>query len=123
MKKNILFISVLILFCILSCKNSESSEDNEDYNDDGQELSDEETDSKFEDGTHSANVDYYNPETGYSESYTLDVEVENGEVNEINFPNGGHLDEDHITAEELDQEGNASVDGEDGRTYDISIDN
>ena len=123
MKKNILFISVLILFCILSCKNSESSEDNEDYNDDGQELSDEETDSKFEDGTHSANVDYYNPETGYSESYTLDVEVENGEVNEINFPNGGHLDEDHITAEELDEEGNASVDGEDGRTYDISIDN
>ncbi len=123
MKKNILFISVLILFCILSCTNSESSEDNEDYNDDGQELSEEETDSKFEDGTHSATVDYYNPETGYSESYTLDVEVENGEVNEINFPNGGHLDEDHITAEELDEDGNASVDGEDGKTYDISIDN
>jgi hypothetical protein len=28
-----------------------------------------------EDGTYSATVDYYNPETGYSQTYSLDVEV------------------------------------------------
>ncbi|MCB0729367.1 MAG: hypothetical protein KDD00_18030, partial [Ignavibacteriae bacterium] len=78
---------------------------------------------KFEDGTYSATVDYYNPETGYSQTYTLDVEVEDCEVVQIDFPNGGWLDSDHITPAELDEDGNCTVDGEDGKTYEIQIDN
>lgn len=77
--------------------------------------------SKVDDGTYSATVDYYNPETGYSKTYTLDVEVEDNAVVQINFPNGGWLDDDHITPEELDYDGNCTVEGEDGKTYDIHI--
>jgi len=77
---------------------------------------------KFDDGTHSATVDYYNSETGHSATYTLDVEVQDCQVVQINFPSGGYLDEDHITAAELDADGHATVEGEDGKTYEVQID-
>ena len=60
---------------------------------------------EIEDGTYSATVDYYNPHTCYSATYTLDVEVENGVVVQINFPNDGYLDDDHITPKALDANG------------------
>jgi hypothetical protein len=75
------------------------------------------------DGTYSATVGYNNSETGYSATYTLDVDVEDCQVVQINFPNDGYLDEDHISAADIDEDGNANVDGEDGKTYDIQIDN
>jgi hypothetical protein len=78
---------------------------------------------KFEDGNYSATVDYNNPETGYSSSYTLDVEVQDCQVIQINFPKGGYLDEDHISFADIDEDGRASVDGEDGKTYEIQIEN
>lgn len=78
---------------------------------------------KFEDGTYSATVDYNNPETGYSTTYTLDVEVQDCQVVQINFPNDGYLDEDHISAADLNEDGNATIDGEEGKTYEIQIDN
>jgi hypothetical protein len=76
---------------------------------------------KFEDGTHSASVNYHNSRTGYSTTYTLDVEVQDCQIVQINFPNGGHLDEDHISAADLDEDGNASVEGEDGKSFEIQI--
>lgn len=78
---------------------------------------------KFEDGTYSATVDYSNSETGYSATYTLDVEVQDCQIVQINFPNDGYLDEDHISYADIDEDGNASVDGEDGKSYEIQIDN
>ncbi len=93
---------------------------NED--DDENSNSEEESGCKFRDGTHSATVDYFNPETGYRKTYTLDVEVDNCEVVQIDFPKGGWLDEDHISAEELDSDGSCSITGDEGRTYDIQID-
>jgi hypothetical protein len=92
------------------------------------ERSEEETDEndkscEFEDGIYSSTVDYYNSATGYSQTYTLDVEVDNCEVVQINFPNGGWLDSDHITPVELDQDGSCTIEGEEGRTYEIQIDN
>ena len=78
---------------------------------------------QFEDGTYSANVDYNNPETGYSATYTLDVEVQDCQVVQINFPNDGYLDEDHISYGDIDQNGYSSIEGEDGKTYEIRIDN
>lgn len=83
--------------------------------------SDEEQDEGYEDGTYSASVDYYNPETGYSATYTLDVEVVDNEVTVIYFPKDGYLDEDHIWPTELDAFGYASVDGENGKTYEVQI--
>jgi len=76
----------------------------------------------IEDGTYGATVDYNNPSTGYSATYTLDVEVSDGQVTQIDFPNGGYLDEDHITAADIDQDGDAEVEGEDGKTYNVHID-
>ena len=91
-------------------------------NDDSEETNKYSVDCKFEDGTYSATVDYNNPETGYSATYTLDVEVQDCQVVQINFPNDGYLDEDHISYADIDEDGNASVDGEDGKTYEIQID-
>lgn len=75
----------------------------------------------FSDDSYSATVDYYNPETGYSQTYNLDVEVQDCMVVQINFPKGGWLDEDHISATEIDEDGNATLDGENGKTYEVHI--
>lgn len=99
-----------------------SDQDQEESNEDDNEYSSS-SGCKFEDGTYSATVDYYNPETGYSQTYTLDVEVEGCEVVQIDFPKGGWLDSDHITPTELDEDGTCTIDGEDGKTYEIQIDN
>ena len=87
------------------------------------ELTDESSEgSEVEDGTHSATVYYNNPQTGYSATYTLDVEVEDGQVVQIDFPNGGYIDSDHITPEALNSDGECTIYGDDGKTYVIHID-
>ncbi len=115
----------LCLGLLVSCteaNNSDSSESSAQDNTESENSSDE-NGCKFKDGTHSATVDYYNPETGYSQTYTLNVEVENCEVVQINFPSGGWLDSDHISPAELNEDGYCTIDGEDGKTYEIQIDN
>lgn len=128
------FLSLSIIFLLFSC-NSESEKQNQnnssskiDYestspNSDEEVKSEENSlDCKFEDNTYSATVDYNNSNTGYSSTYTLDVEVQDCQVIQINFPNDGYLDEDHISYADIDENGNASVSGEDGKTYEIHID-
>lgn len=51
----------------------------------------------------------------------LDVEVEDGEVRQINFPRGGWLDETHISPEEL-EDGRATLRDEEGSEYEVEID-
>ena len=75
----------------------------------------------YEDGTYQATVVYKNSKTGYSTTYTLDVEVEDCQVVQINFPNGGHLDSDHILSGELDESGSASIKGEIGKSYEVHL--
>ena len=131
----ILIYIFVIVTLLISCNNSNDSSSNDessnsynensDYdeyeNDDYEEEYSEEEEA-FEDGTYSATVDYYNPETGYSATYTLDVEVEDNQVTIIYFPNDGYLDDDHIWPDYLDESGFVSIQGEDGKTYDIQID-
>jgi hypothetical protein len=116
----------------ISFESSTSGNDDKSYENKTSNYSNEENDEenndsssgcKFEDGTYSATVDYNNPETGYSASYTLDVEIQDCQIVQINFPNDGYLDADHISYADIDDDGNASVDGEDGKTYEIQIDN
>ncbi len=151
MKKVLAFILLLVVTCFSnSCSskteskqenstqnNSYSRPNSDEYehektetnsynkpNDEESEINNEYSSAcKFEDDTYSATVDYNNPETGYSATYTLDVEVEDCQVVQINFPNDGYLDEDHISAADLDEDGNAMIDGEEGKTYQIQIDN
>ena len=99
------------------------STDSEYSNGTDDELTDESSEgSEIEDGTHSATVYYNNPQTGYSATYTLDVEVEDGQVIQIDFPNGGYIDSDHITPEALNSDGECTIYGDDGKTYCIHID-
>ena len=129
--KILIYIFVIVTL-LNSCNNSNDSsydESSNSYNEnsdyDEYEIDDyeaEEQEEAFEDGTYSATVDYYNPETGYSATYTLDVEVEDNQVTIIYFPNDGYLDDDHIWPDYLDESGFVSIQGEDGKTYDIQID-
>lgn len=142
-------LSLLLIFSLLlfscSSKTKSESENNEESNssvntyvgeDDNEDVSmgyvEDETNIEtntsssgcnLDDGTYSATVGYNNSETGYSATYTLDVDIEDCQVVQINFPNDGYLDENHISSADIDEDGNANVDGEDGKTYEIQIDN
>ena len=119
-------IPLYLCFELLMCCNDTSKSDSSKistHDDTESENSSDENGCRFEDGTHSATVDYYNPETGYSQTYTLNVEVENCEVVQIIFPRGGWLDSDHISPAELNEDGYCTIYGEDGKTYEIQIDN
>jgi hypothetical protein len=105
---NVLLFFLPISF-LFSCSNM-----NKDYID-GQ------TDEGFEDGTYCAEVNYYNPNTGTSSTYTLEVEVYNNEVVQINWNNGGWLDEDHFTASSLDEYGTCSFTSYNGYDYTVEI--
>lgn len=116
---------LIIIICFsTSCNSKEKDRNTSEY-----ENSQEETNNKpkaackFEDGDYSAIVDYNNSETDYSATYTLNVEVKDCKVVQINFPNDGYLDGDHISYADIDEDGNANVDGENGKTYKIKIDN
>lgn len=136
MKKYLLLLSFLSVSCLDNKSENDyyNEAEQEDYyleeevnfyeEDDVDEESyyyEEENDG-YEDGTYSATVYYHNPETSYSATYTLDVDVEDNEVITIYFPKGGYLDEDHIWPGELDEDGYVLIDGEEGKTYEVYID-
>ena len=122
MTSRAIFLILFSIFLFGSCTDTDS--DYEPQSDEGK-TSDRENDNDcdFENGTHSATVDYYNPSTGHSATYTLDVEVENCEVTTIFFENGGWLDDSHISPAELDSDGDAELEDDRGRTYTVHIDN
>jgi hypothetical protein len=142
MKIRSCLIQLVIIFSIISCNSksdvnteensSYSTEQNnddaviretEEYNTDDSDSEDSNSGCKYEDGTYSATVDYNNSETSYSATYNLDVEVRDCQIVQIKFPNDGYLDEDHISYTDIEEDGSASVTGEDGKTYEIQIDN
>lgn len=139
--KGIVIASIFCLIISTSCGNNHHHENysgqeytspSNDNEEDGaindalpnNEVGTEEADDEeqIEDGTYTATVDYYNPNTGYSNTYTLDVEVENGEVVQIDFPNDGYLDECHIYPSEVDEDGSCHIEDEEGRSFDIQLD-
>jgi hypothetical protein len=109
-----LFLAILFfVFLFTSCNGSSSENSDEEYPIEGQ------TDEGFEDGTYCADVTYYNPNTGTSNDYTLEVEVQQNEVVQINFGNGGYLDNEHMTPEVLDENGECTISSD--RDYEYSI--
>jgi hypothetical protein len=98
-----------------SCKQSNSNYDSEDeistfYNDE----------EGYSDDTYCADVEYYNPDTGTRNTYTLNVDVEGNEVVKINF-SSGWLDSSEFSSEALDSNGFCSITCYDGRQFDIQI--
>lgn len=109
---------LLIFSVFYSCQNHYSAEN--DYSD--QEADNSESTCKYEDGFHQATVKYYNPDTDFSNTYTLDVKVKDCHVVEIDFPKGGWLDEDHIDATDIENDGTCTIEDDQGRSFDIQID-
>src|SRR5262245_9218726 len=110
-----LFVMIAILFW--TCDHHEGNSNTVSENDSHYVRENDQTGCGIEDGDHDASVDYNNPDTDYNAHYTLAVEVQNCQVVKIKFPNGGWLDESHISPEDLDNEGNASIEDDRGRTY------
>lgn len=109
-------LSIFILVTLItSCSSSDDEYYDEEYPIEGQ------TEEGFEDGTYCADVTYSNPNTGTENTYTLEVEVYNNEVTKINWNNGGWMDEDHFTAEQLDSDGSCSFTSDKGYEYTVSI--
>ena len=68
---------------------------------------------EMEDGTYDATV------TTSSGSYTVPVEVENGEVSHVEWPNGGNMS---VDGAEIDSDGHASGYNSRGDSIEIEID-
>jgi hypothetical protein len=113
MKYKYLIYLLITTFSILSCSSDSSSES--DYSIEGQ------TEDGFEDGTYCAEVEYSNPNTGTNNTYTLEVEVYSNQVTQINWGNGGWIDEDHFSAEDLDSDGMCSFTSDKGYEYTVRI--
>lgn len=108
-------ILLLALFKCTSCSQVSDSEEETQFAIEGQ------TEEGFEDGTYCADVNYYNPNTSTDKTYTLEVEVSNNEVVQINWGNGGWLDEDHFSAPTLDENGSCSFTSDRGYDYTVEI--
>ena len=91
---------------------SERDIDGDDFDDEGNY--------EYEDGTYCAIVDYYNPNTGTSSSYTLNVEIESDELIIIYWPNGGWLDESHFSPEDISN-GSCDLISDKGYEYIVTI--
>jgi hypothetical protein len=74
----------------------------------------------YADGTYYASVKYDNPETGTQSSYTLNVEIEGGELVKIYWPNGGWLDDTHFSPPDI-SDGSTSFTSDRGVEYTVKI--
>lgn len=138
--KNLKWLSLFVIIAFYSCNNAnhkevpnstvyEDQEENEEKDDDELEQNEDtyryvsySEDCELTDDTYDATVEYYNPSTGFRNTYSLEVEVENCEVTTIYFPKGGYLDQCHIYPAEIDEDGDATVKDEKGRIYYVHID-
>jgi len=64
-------------------------------------------------------VEYYNPNTGTSSTYTLTIEVYDNELEQLNWPNGGYLDD--FSSVEFDEDGYAEFTSDKGYDYTVQI--
>ncbi len=112
---------ILFAFLLYSCSGKTKShsfeEDNETVSSQDNEEQEEE---EYSDGEWCADVEYYNPNTGTRHTYTLDVEVDGGELIRIDWPNGGWLDESHFAAEDISS-GECSFTSDRGYQYTVTL--
>lgn len=108
-----LFSIILLTILFVECKKTNN------YNSQDYTLGDFEEEG-YPDGTYCAEIDYYYSETGTSSTYTLLVEIENNELVEIQWPNGGWLDNSHFTPPDIST-GEASFTSDRGVDYTVKI--
>jgi hypothetical protein len=76
---------------------------------------------KYPDGIYCAEVKYHNPNTGTHSSYKLTVTVKNNEVIQVDFPNGGRLDNSNFRDSFLNNEGYTHFVANSGYKYSVQI--
>jgi hypothetical protein len=103
------FLWIILLF-FLSCTNSTGNS----------KLSEESSNDDYPDGIYCATVEYYYSKTGTESTYTLKVEVEDGQLVKIYWPNGGWLDESHFTPPDI-TDGTASFESDREAEYEVTI--
>ncbi|CAG2531820.1 MULTISPECIES: hypothetical protein [Maribacter] len=110
----IIFGFILLLGCKEKKNNSERTNRNaqSEYNSDYKENDN-------WDGEYCADIEYYNPSTGTSSDYTLTIEVSDNELEQINWPNGGYLDD--FSSVEFDEDGYAEFTSDKGYDYTVQI--
>lgn len=118
---------ILISLLSLSCNNSNDTiESRKEIKVEQNNFNGDDFDENIEnlpDDTYAATVDYYNPNTGTSSTYTLNVEVVDNCVRVIHFNNGGWLDETHIiSGGELNEDGSTEIESDKGYIYTVTID-
>lgn len=122
----IIFIVTILSAVFQSCKKDDSSSYVQSNSfSSSNKLSDLDTEEDFysdeiSDGTYCAEVEYYNPNTGTRNTYELDVEVEDGNLTQINWPNGGWLDETHFYSEDISS-GECSFTSDRGYRYTVTL--
>jgi hypothetical protein len=120
-----LFIFLIIIFTINSCKNnSETSSDSNTYEStsNSENLDEDAYDEidGYKDGDYCAEIDYYYNKTGTSSRYTLKVEIESNELVKIYWPNGGWLDNSHFNPPDI-SDGEARFESDQGVEYKVRI--
>jgi hypothetical protein len=119
-----LFTTWLIFGCKESSKSSFVTSQDTDVNEHKLNIAKEEaseTNCGFKDGTHSAAVNYYNPKTKHTAQYDLKVHVKDCSIVQIDFPNGGWLDEDHIPQTPINENKEAVLTDDKGRIWKIHL--
>lgn len=107
---------LLVLFSVFSCKKTPANYEDSD-NISISQLVDVDG---YSDGTYCAEVEYYNPNTGTRSTYESDVEVEDGYLVQIDWPNGGWLDETHFSSEDISS-GECSFTSDRGYEYTVTL--
>jgi hypothetical protein len=77
--------------------------------------------SYYDDGTYCATVRYSNGNTSTNSIYILTVEVEDGKLTKIHWPNGGWLDASHFDPPHVSENGFATFTSDKGYEYDVLI--
>jgi hypothetical protein len=116
----ILFSSLLLINsgCNNSSSRSQNSNDTEEHQSEDQENGSE--DNGYKDGTYCAEVEYYNPSSGTRNTYNLDVEVEDGELTVIHWPNSGWLDNSHFYPKDI-TDGECEFTSDKGYRYTVTL--
>lgn len=116
---------VLFLFSLAACRSRERQNPSDSSDERSRQVfqysaenSDEED--EYGDGTWCADVEYFNPNTGTNNTYSLDVEVEDGELVQINWSNGGWMDGSHFMAEDISS-GECSFTSDKGYEYTVTL--
>ena len=128
------FVTLLAAIVFLvSCSNqndndSDSGNSTNEYSsteydyseDDGYDEFEQDDEIQLFNGDYCAEVTYYNPNTGTESQYIITIEVNDNELDRINFPQGW-FDDDQFGSIELDEDGYTSFTSDRGYYYTVQI--